>query len=214
MRTILALFFACWTLSAAPLHTATVIETMNAGGYTYMQVRESGDPYWVAVTATAVKPGERVSFTEEMWMPNFKSRALGRTFDTILFASMAGGARPDGAEPVQNLNAPQHVIGRDGGSLHVAEVYATRYALNGKAVRVHGKVTKISRGIMKRDWVHLQDGTGDDATNDLVLTTENAGSLKEGETVSAVGTATVDKDFGYGYFYPILLENSRFESGR
>lgn len=215
MRLFLLLLLSTWSFAATGMHTATVVETMNAGGYTYMKVRESGEPYWVAVTMTPVKTGDEVTFAEEMWMPNFKSRALNRSFDTILFASIqTASPHAPVSEPVQSTRSPKEVIAKTGNSLHVEEVFAKRYALKDKTVSVRGKVTKVSRGIMQRNWVHIEDGTGDAMTDDLVFTTPDAVDVEAGETVVATGTATVDKDFGYGYFYPVLIENSRFERGR
>ena len=64
---------------------------------------------------------------------------------------------------------------------------------------------------MKRDWVHIEDGTGDaDAgTDDLVFTTPKA-DVKRGDIVTAEGIVAVEKDFGYGYFYPVIVEKSHF----
>ncbi|MEJ2499832.1 MAG: OB-fold nucleic acid binding domain-containing protein [Campylobacterales bacterium] len=197
--------------SAQKLHTAKVRETMDAGGYTYMKVAEGKQLYWVAVTATPVRVGQDVTFAEQMWMPDFKSRALDRTFDRILFATMA---RTPGAhapvEAVKPKNAPESVLKKAEGGYSVAEVFAKRAALKGKQIRVRGKVTKVSKQIMKRNWVHLEDGTGGPMTDDLVFTSEAALEIEAGDIVVATGKVETDKDFGYGYFYPVIVEESRF----
>jgi hypothetical protein len=213
MAAILPLWAA--SPSAQKLHSARVTETMDAGGYTYMKVAEGRDTYWVAVTAAPVHVGESVTFAEQMWMPNFKSRALDRTFDKILFASMVNspGAQA-GAEPVKPENAPQSVLKKAEGGYSVAEVFAKRAELKGKKIRVRGKVTKVSMQIMKRNWVHLEDGTGGPMTDDLVFTTDKPVEAKEGDIVVATGTVETDKDFGYGYFYPVIIEGSTFKAER
>ena len=66
-------------------HTATVVETMNSAGYTYIRVEEKGNTFWIALPQTQVKVGEVISFYEQMLMENFTSRSLNRTFDRILF---------------------------------------------------------------------------------------------------------------------------------
>lgn len=208
---ILSLLLAAYVSAANTVHTATVKETMNAGGYTYMKVAQGDKTYWVAITEASVHTGERVTFTEQMWMPNFKSRTLNRTFDTILFATLSGvPAHPLDAGAIKPANAPHAIMTKAAGGYSVAEVFANRLHLNGQAVKVHGKITKVSKGIMHRDWIHIEDGTGDAITNDLVFTAQNAGDISPGETVIAEGTVSVDKDFGYGYFYPVILEKSRF----
>ena len=55
---------------------------------------------------------------------------------------------------------------------------------------------------MGRNWVHLNDGTNKD--QDLVVTTDVL--IPEGHAVTMVGTVALDKDFGAGYQYGILLE--------
>jgi hypothetical protein len=210
---LMAALLPLWAASpsAQKRHTANVTETMDAGGYTYMKVAEEKQSYWVAVTATPVHVGERVTFAEQMWMPDFKSRALGRTFDRILFATMV---RSPGAqmplEHVKPANAPESVLKKAEGGYSVAEVFAKRAELKGREIRVRGKVTKVSKQIMKRNWVHLEDGTGGPMTDDLVFTTEKTPDLEAGDIVVATGRVETDKDFGYGYFYPVIVEESRF----
>jgi hypothetical protein len=176
-----------------------------------MKVQEGGKTYWVAVTASPVKVGQRVTFEEQMWMPGFKSRSLDRTFDTILFASMVYS--PSQHPPVNTVkpaNAPKTVLKKAEGGYSVAEVFANRLALKGKEIRVRGKVTKVSKQIMKRNWVHLEDGTGSPMSDDLVFTTEKDPNIKAGDIVIATGIVATDKDFGFGYFYPVIIEKSRF----
>jgi len=217
MKRLLFLIATVCTLWAAgpnaPVqHTARVTETMDAGGYTYMKVAEGKENYWVAVTAANVSVGDSVTFNEQMWMPNFKSRALDRTFDKILFASMAQAAAP--VEYVQPQNAPKEILKKADGGYSIAEVFAQRTAFKGKTVKVRGKITKISKQIMKRDWVHLEDGTGDAMTDDLVFTAGSVTDLKAGDIVIATGKVETDKDFGYGYFYPVIVEESSFAKER
>jgi hypothetical protein len=79
----------------------------------------------------------------------------------------------------------------------IGELYQARMALVGKQVTVHGKVVKVNNQIMHRNWVHIQDGTGDSATATV------------GEEVTVTGTVTVNRDFGYGYKYPLLIEQAK-----
>ncbi len=222
MKKLLLLISAAALLLALPAkpaghrsgeHRATVIETMNAGGYTYMKVDENGKTYWVAVVQTAVKKGERVRFVEQMRMHDFPSRTLHRTFDEIVFAVMEAPARP-AAKPVRPETAPKKAMRKADGGYSVEEVFARRQELKGKKIRVRGVVTKISRGIMKRDWVHIEDGTGSTGTDDLVFTSNAASGVRTGDTVVAEGTVVTDKDLGYGYFYPVLIENGTFAPER
>ena len=95
----------------------------------------------------------------------------------------------------------------------VGEIYEKRAALNGKNVVLNGKVVKVSEGIMGKNWIHVQDGTGDSTkkTHNLVATT--SGDLPAvGDVVTVKGTVSMDKDFGSGYRYNVIIENaSRLE---
>jgi hypothetical protein len=67
-------------------HKGKVLETMNAAGYTYVQVDEKGQKLWVAVMETKVTVGQTVEFPDSPPMVNFQSKSLNRTFDKIIFA--------------------------------------------------------------------------------------------------------------------------------
>ena len=90
----------------------------------------------------------------------------------------------------------------------VAEIHQQKAKLNKKKVTVRGKVVKVSSGIMNRNWIHLQDGTGNHATmdNDLVLTSDAIPSVGDGVVVK--GTVVKDKDFGSGYKHSVIIEQA------
>ncbi len=68
------------------VHKGKVVSTMNAAGYTYIEVEEKGSRLWVAVMKVEVKPGDEVEFPDSPPMENFHSKTLNRTFDKIIFA--------------------------------------------------------------------------------------------------------------------------------
>ena len=96
-------------------------------------------------------------------------------------------------------------------SYSVAECFEKAADLNGKPVRVRGKVMKISRLIMGKNWLHLQDGTGDPAKNhhDLVVTTTE--DPEENAVITVEGTLNANRDFGAGYKYEVIIENAKVE---
>jgi hypothetical protein len=67
-------------------HKGKVVSTMNAAGYTYVEVEENGKKLWVAVMETKVKVGDMVEFPDSPPMQNFQSKTLNRTFEKIIFA--------------------------------------------------------------------------------------------------------------------------------
>ncbi len=96
-------------------------------------------------------------------------------------------------------------------SYSVGECFAQGKALHDKSIRVQGKVMKISRMIMGKNWLHIQDGSGDPQRNehDLVVTT-NA-EAREGAIVTIEGLLHVDRDFGAGYTYKVIVEDAKVE---
>lgn len=92
------------------------------------------------------------------------------------------------------------------GGQTIADLYAGKDTLAGTTVTVRGKVVKTNAGVMDRNWLHVRDGTGEEGSNDLTVTT--AGELpKVGDTVVVSGQLSVGKDFGMGYQYPVLIED-------
>jgi len=90
----------------------------------------------------------------------------------------------------------------------IAEIYRNSAKLDKKQVVVRGKIVKVTSGVMKRIWVHIQDGTGSQAkgTHNLVCTTATKPHLDDVVTVR--GTLAKDRDFGYGYRYSVIIENA------
>lgn len=113
--------------------------------------------------------------------------------------------------PVLDLSAKEKPMAKEKGELTVADVYSKKQSLNGKVITVTGNVVKVSDGIMGKSWIHIQDGTGGKETNDLVFTSATQ-SATVGDHVTAKGTVSIDKDFGYGYFYPVIVEEATFSN--
>ncbi len=59
---------------------------------------------------------------------------------------------------------------------------------------------------MELNWVHIQDGTEFEGKFDLTATSIE--SFEVGSTVILEGILALNKDFGYGYKYEILLEKA------
>lgn len=80
--------------------------------------------------------------------------------------------------------------------------------LKGKMVQLQGKIIKVNNGIMGRNFLHLQDGTGTAAAgnNDLTVTTNDLAAV--GDEVTVLGVVVLDHDFGSGYRYPLMVEEA------
>ncbi|MDH4320057.1 MAG: DNA-binding protein [Desulfobulbaceae bacterium] len=244
--------------SAAPtMVTGTVKETMSGGGFTYVLLESAGGaPTWYAMPETKMAAGDSITLQAGSTFPNFYSKALDRTFESLIFSQGLAGATADAnphamgamhggatasadaapnaafADAVKaegkvgstlldpNLVSPGSVKAvvpfaslkvtkATGNNAHtVSSIFAEANKLNGKKVRVRGQVMKVSRMIMGKNWIHLQDGTGEPTknTHDLVVTT--MAEPAAGDTVTVEGVLSANKDFGAGYHYDAIVEDA------
>ena len=200
--------------------TGTVVETMNSGGYTYVKVDTGSETFWAAAPELVVAVGDPVVVPPGMEMKEHHSSTLDRDFDVIYFVDsiMVGGEQaamnpansqmPEGHPPIEkSTDVEVSGIQKADGGKTVVEVFTNKQELVGKEVTVRGKVVKFSPEIMGKNWIHLQDGTGDAGTNDLTVTTDAVAKI--GDTVLITGLVSTDKDFGYGYKYDVILEDAK-----
>ena len=94
-------------------------------------------------------------------------------------------------------------------SYSIEEIFSKAEELNGKTVAVRGKIMKVSPRIMGRNWIHLQDGTGNPSenTHDLVVTTDLE-TEADWDIITMAGVLTANKDFGSGYSYKVIIEGA------
>lgn len=211
-----ALVVAAVTAQAAPSAQAMtvkgeVLETRNVDSYTYLRLKTGDGEIWAAVPTTAVKNGAVVTIGNAMTMENFESPTLKKKFDKILFGEIVDPstktASPHGAAtPAAPVVKVAKATGPDAKT--VAEVVKGKAALKGKPVVIRGQVVKVSLGILGKNWLHLQDGTGTagDGTNDIVVTTKDV--VARGDIVTVKGTVHTDVDLGSGYAYAVLIEDA------
>ena len=65
---------------------ATVTQTMNSGGYTYVEAAdEKGAKVWLALPEIKVAKGDKIEFPETPPLSNFQSKTLNKTFEKISF---------------------------------------------------------------------------------------------------------------------------------
>lgn len=96
----------------------------------------------------------------------------------------------------------------------IAELYKEKAELAGKQVTLHGTVVKVNNQIMNRNFLHLQDSSGDatTGTNDVTVTSDDTAAI--GDEITVTGTVVVDMDFGSGYQYPLLIEKATIAKGQ
>lgn len=201
-----------------------IVETMNSGGYTYMCLEKGGKKTWVAVKEIKVNVGDDISLQPGHEMTDFTSKTLNRTFDKIIFSAgpvssqqhghggmdmgMGMGSKATAVTPTEKIKV-EKAPGTN--AYTVAELYEKKSELDQKNVTVKGKVVKVSPGILQKNWIHVQDGTGnpDSGSHDLVVTTQDLPSV--GDIVTVNGVLYKDKDFGSGYRYGVIIEQANIK---
>jgi len=206
--------------STADALTGTIVEQITAEPYVYLRLKTANGDAWAAVNQAQLATGAQVTVYNTMLMERFESKSLKRTFDRIYFGALeapgavfgeAPGAAPTsvGTPPAvdANVGAVEKASGAD--AYTIAEVWTQKDALSGKTVSVRGVVVKYNVSVMGKNWIHLQDGSGDagKGTHDLTVTTLDAAA--PGATVTITGTVRVKKDFGAGYSYALIVEDAK-----
>lgn len=230
---LMTLFTATQAVEPQTIYYGKVLEVQGVMGYKYLKVDENGTQQWVAIANAPVAVGDRIGYDKRTVMHDFESKSLGKTFKEIIFASevylpqkvqrpksmkdMLGLGDQDphkgmgiGMSPDDEEKPAKPFVKKD--AYTVEEVHMWRKSLEGQTISLEGSVYKVSHQIMKRDWVHLGDGTGNekDLTDDLVFTAAST-TVKAGDKVIATGKVVVNKDFGYGYFYKVLIQDATFK---
>lgn len=197
------------------VHKIVINESMDAAGYTYMNVSEGSETYWMAIPSTTVKKGETYYYASGMQMANFESKELKRTFDVIIFSEGISASEQAASKPTiktphsesDNLSDKTEAISIElpEGGVSIGALYKNKNDFNKKEIIVRGKVVKVNKNILDKNWIHIVDGTNFEDKKDLTITTSELAQL--GDIVTFKATVVLDKDFGAGYVYNLLLEN-------
>jgi len=230
---LITLFTTIQAVEPQAIYYGKVLEVQAAMGYKYLKIDENGTQHWVAIANAPVAVGDKIGYDKRTVMHDFESKSLGKTFKEIIFASdvylpqkvqrpksmkdMLGLGHQDphkgmgrGMSPEDEEKPAKPFVKKD--TYTVEEVHMWRKSLEGQTISLEGSVFKVAHQIMKHDWVHLGDGTGNEKelTDDLVFTSAST-TVKDGDKVIATGKVVVNKDFGYGYFYRVLIQDATFK---
>ncbi len=208
---------------AANAVTGEVLEVRDVEGYTYLRLKTAQGETWAAVPTAQVKKGAKVTVENTTVMSNFQSKALNKTFDKVVFGTLAGaaGSTPQTNKEVAAAHAgaanpaatPDVKVAKASGAnaYTVGDILGKPAAVKDKPVLIRGKVVKYNAGIMGKNWIHLRDGSGSatDNTNDLIVTTTE--QAKVGDVITVKGVVRTDKDYGAGYSYKAIIEDGTLQ---
>jgi hypothetical protein len=198
------------------MHKVVVNEVVQAGDYTYLNVSEKRKKIWLAVPALQISKGDKFSYSGGLEMTNFYSKELKRTFPNVLFLESAkmeqitgknSGVINSSHTALVNTEKLNISIEPGIGCTSIAKLLEKKKEYSENTIRVKGKITKFNPAILGKNWIHLQDGTEYNGAFDLTVTTDSR--LVVGDTATFEGKITLKKDFGYGYFYDVIMENGK-----
>jgi hypothetical protein len=209
---------------APGVHRVKAKEVLQTSNYTYVRVSEGRKDYWCALNRAEIETGKTYYWLKGTEMTGFHSKELNRDFASIFFleafsdkplvpeTAVTGEYPMAGASMGGKQKIPEKQgikAGKAEGGITISELYANRKSYQGKSVKIRGEVVKFSPHIMNKNWVHIQDGTKDGSDYDLAVTTLD--SLTVGDTRVFEGVISLDVDFGYGYSYPVIMQDARAE---
>lgn len=86
--------------------TGEIVDTMNSGGYTYIQLDDGTGTIWSAIAQTTVQIGDKGTIAGSI-MQDFPSSTLGRTFESIIFADKIQAEAVDNPTHREILDNPE-----------------------------------------------------------------------------------------------------------
>lgn len=191
------------------VHQVEVLQHIRGKRYSYLQVKENNQTYWLATMGGDYVEGNTYAYNEGLMKQNYHSTELDKTFDRILLVSqMFVRGHAHNHEHKTERKLPSNTkIEIPETSITVREIVTNPNNYQNKTLNITGRVTKVNANIMDRNWIHIQDGTMD--SYDFVATSK--ASVPVGHVVTLTGILRLNQDFGAGYSYDIILENAEVQ---
>ncbi len=191
------------TSTAEQEHRVQVKEFLHTDRYTYLHVTEHSDSFWIAVPRREAAVGESYFYRGGLRTHNFHSKEFDRVFETVFLVSEVVLLDASGSRVTEQVDTEPSTSALET-IVKLSDLYANPHKYEGRKITVRGTCVKVNPMIMNRNWVHIQDGSGGDI--DLTVTTVEVISV--GSVISLEGIVALNKDFGAGYHYDILLEEA------
>jgi len=198
-------------------HKVIVEEVVQTKKYTYLNVLEEKLPaYWIAISKAEVEKGETCIYTGGLKMRGFRSAELDRVFDELLLVSnisRMGSSKPlMSNESMSDMQSDEKAAKHEKiipvkGATSISDLLSNPSKYEGKVITVTGRCTKVNHQIMNRNWNHIQD----DSKNPKELTITTQDVLELGSVGIFAGKISLNKDFGAGYRYEIIMVEAKLK---
>lgn len=198
-------------------HKITVEDVLQTKKYTYLKVAEENlQSYWIAISKADVNKGDKCIYTGGLKMKGFKSNELDRIFDeVILVSNISRQGAPNESlvnESLSEMQNAEKTVKQEKiipvkGATNISDILANPSKYEGKLITVTGRCTKINHQIMNRNWIHLEDGSKDH--KEITITSQDV--LDIGAVGIFEGKISLNKDFGAGYKYEVIMEEAKMK---
>ena len=199
------------------MHQVSVVEVLQAERYTYLKVKEKLATFWIATKKLEAHVGESYLYQGGLLKTNFESVEHKRVFDKIYLVSeiINSNAHPGGSmetEHTHNHDAlpMTEAMPNIKGAIKLSELIGNKSNYKGKKIIVAGTCVKANYGIMNKNWYHIQDGSKlAGKVLDFTITSDD--NIPQGAPVAFEGVLRLNKDFGAGYVYELIMENGKLK---
>lgn len=204
------------------LHTVRVNEILETPKYLYINVTENEEQFWIATRLMDINIGETYYYKGGLLKTNYESKDFNRVFKKIYLVSGSLVTTNHSSTSATSTDKNNKLLTKSKrtkavktsathiskkieveGSMKIAELVKNAKNLEGKTIQISGVCVKSNANIMNRNWIHLKDGSYDDF--DLVITSDTF--IPEEAIITVKATVSLNKDFGAGYKYDLILEN-------
>lgn len=210
-----AFFSEAPSVAESTVHQVIILEILQASNYSYLFVSEDEREYWLATLKDEFAIGEEYYYTKALHKTNFKSKEHNRVFNELYLVSklMPASHAQNTAVHQHGENCNHGAEGQDLNeipfnaeaapvSVRISDLVANPQSYMNSYVIVSGQCSKVNNAIMDRNWVHIKDGSLD--SYDLIVTTQE--SIIKGQELRLKARIALNKDFGAGYSYSLILE--------
>lgn len=203
-------------------HVIIAQEVLQTTQYTYIRAKEGENEIWLAAAKMDATVGRKYYFDGGLPMKDFPSKELKKTFKEILFLDNITDQPSSSEESISassqtitnsskgsaiEIEKKEVKVKHEKNDVTIAALFENKNTYADKKIKIKGQVSKFTPGIMKRNWIHLQDGTDFSGKFDLTITSDQ--EVKVGENIVIEGVIKLEKDFGYGYFYDVIMEDAK-----
>ncbi|UCD62143.1 MAG: hypothetical protein JSV59_06145 [Flavobacteriaceae bacterium] len=200
------------------IHEVKILEIIPASKYVYLNVKEDKDQFWIATKKREINPDSTYFYSEALLKTDFESKVHDRVFDTIYLvtklvtqkhgAKYAPRTTDNIAKSEKKKETAEVASEKDKNVSYkiypdISTFLNDPNKFEGQAVQIKGKCLKVNNNIMNKNWIHLKDESQDDF--DLIVTTNM--SAQKGDLITIQATVALNKDYGAGYSYDLILEN-------